>query len=571
MSKTPRFDAALDAILANLQPHERMCRVTSERFRIDEGDIEMYRLLRVPPPTTSPWYRNLRRLCFSPFAFHQSSCAKTGRAFVGVYRRDSPFTVYHRDVWWSDAWDPKEYARAIDIASPFFSQWEAFSRTVPRLGATSDSASVNSEYTIGGKAVKDCYYVRAGAKSEDILYSVFVIASSACIDAEWIDQCERCYDALRMKECYRVSGSCDVQRSRESSFLFDASDCISCFGGFNLRNRKFVFLGEQLDAETYRQKRRAITLGNRSTYLQYRQWYDRGLREIAVHPFSRQDGVERCIGTGIANSSGCHYAFEAFDCLNCRYIARTAINVRDSADIASGGFGIERSYEDSSVIAIYAVKFSSSISTGRDLEYCMDCNNCECCFGCMGLRNARFCILNRQYTEDEYWERVDALKAAMLERGEYGEFFPARMASIPYEDSRAAFDYSNSILSEARERFGLWTIGDDPVSQGEPYVPPDDIRDATDTILTETFRCRTTRRSFRITPQELAFLRREDFPLPDQHPDERMHVRHSAFPEPMRLYERACTQCGTKDLSDIPPNDPRQHVLCLVCYRKAVD
>ena len=58
----------------------------------------------------------------------------------------------------------------------------------------------------------------------------------------------------------------------------------------------------------------------------------------------------------------------------------------------------------------------------------MQCYNCENCFGCVGLIRKSFCIFNKQYEEAEYWCRVDELKCAMLDRGEYGEFFPAKFS-----------------------------------------------------------------------------------------------------------------------------------------------
>ena len=29
-------------------------------------------------------------------------------------------------------------------------------------------------------------------------------------------------------------------------------------------------------------------------------------------------------------------------------------------------------------------------------RYCYDCRNCQNCVGCFGLRNAKYCILNKQ-------------------------------------------------------------------------------------------------------------------------------------------------------------------------------
>lgn len=565
--KTPKFDTALDAILVGIQPYVRTCRITGEQFTVSASDLEMYRLLRIPPPTTSPWYRAMVRDTFSPFRLRQSFCAKSRRTFIGGYRKDSPFTIYHPDVWWSDAWDPKEYARAVAVDRPFFAQWYALFRSVPRPGSSRDPESVNSEYTTGGKGMKDCYYAASVADSEDITYGVAVLKSTSCMDIEWAEQSERCYDSTYVRECYRAIASDRATACRNIAFCFDVRNSSDCFGGFNLRNKKFVFLGEQLDEGTYRERRSAIRLGHRPTYERFRQWYEHGWREEAIHPFVQQEQCEDCVGSGVVSSSACAFIFYSIACANSQYIQR-ALRVRDSSDV-TGALNTERAAEVSVAANATQLRFCSMIRTGNNLEYCVDCHQCEYCFGCVGLRSAKFCIFNRQYEEHDYWQVVDTLKCAMLDRGEYGEFFPAHMAPIPYEDSRASFDFRVPVGD--RSRMAVWTVGDDVGTPGSTFVAPDDIREAADDILTQTLGCRSTQRAFRIVPQELAFLRREDLPLPLRHPDERMRVRHvMTGAVPMRLYERSCPRCGVRDLSDIPLNDPRKNVLCLPCYRKAV-
>ena len=65
----------------------------------------------------------------------------------------------------------------------------------------------------------------------------------------------------------------------------------------------------------------------------------------------------------------------------------------------------------------------------------MDCYDCENCFGCLGLRKKKFHIYNRSYSEEAYWKRVDEIKCAMLDRGEYGMFFPAEISQGGYQFS----------------------------------------------------------------------------------------------------------------------------------------
>ncbi len=81
MSKTPRFDAALDTIFETLVPHERVCRSCSVTFQIEEGDIEFLKKLRVPPPTLCPRCRLQRRLSYRANmkpVFYKKPCAAAG-------------------------------------------------------------------------------------------------------------------------------------------------------------------------------------------------------------------------------------------------------------------------------------------------------------------------------------------------------------------------------------------------------------------------------------------------------------------------------------------------------------
>jgi len=93
----------------------------------------------------------------------------------------------------------------------------------------------------------------------------------------------------------------------------------------------------------------------------------------------------------------------------------------------------------------------------------MVCFNCEKCFGCVGLQHKKFCIFNKQYTEDDYWTRLDEIKCAMLDRGEYGSFFPLSMAPGYFPDSGAAMFFGCS-QEVGYEKLGALKF--DPESEG---------------------------------------------------------------------------------------------------------
>jgi len=39
-------------------------------------------------------------------------------------------------------------------------------------------------------------------------------------------------------------------------------------------------------------------------------------------------------------------------------------------------------------------------------SFLLDCKNCEYCYDCYGLRNQKYCINNKQYSEKEYFEEL---------------------------------------------------------------------------------------------------------------------------------------------------------------------
>ncbi len=67
-------------------------------------------------------------------------------------------------------------------------------------------------------------------------------------------------------------------------------------------------------------------------------------------------------------------------------------------------------------------------------------------FGCIGLRNKEYCILNKQYSKEEYLLMVEKIKKHMDEMPytdkqgliyKYGEFFPSEISLFAYNETFA--------------------------------------------------------------------------------------------------------------------------------------
>jgi len=565
MSKTPKFDAALDKIFAELKPHTSVCTETGERFEITERDIEMCRLLRVPPPKTT-WLARMRQLrsFMGGFDLYRRQLPD-GRSVVTLYDPDSYAKFLPADDWYADSFDPLAFGQVIDPNAPFFDQWHRFSKIVPRPSLQQDAKSVNSDWCIYFLNLKDCYNCFASWNGENLTYTDQTGDSVHDSDLSLCQHCEWSYDSVLCKNSSRTFFSERCENCVDVSFCLSCRNCSDCFGCTNLRNKRFCFLNEQLTREEYKARFASIDLSDGHVV---EEWRDRIRDEVWGKAYRNGQSIhksENVSGDDIENSRdvsgitiydserayGCMLTFGAKDCY-----------------LSMGGLEFERCYNDLISYKSYDNRMTSFCWSCIDVEYSELLTSCEHCFGCVGLKHKKFCVFNKQYTEEEYWPLVDALKTAMLERGEYGEFFPHELNPIAYNSSHAMAIFP---MTEAEaKRLGMrWYSfaeekrGDASSTDDIPYR----LTDTTDEILNQKFRDPSNGRIFRFVKPELDFHREMNLALPRVHPSTRRYARAAAIT--MHLYKRACDSCGKKIETRIPPEHTAP-VLCGTCYEQVV-
>jgi hypothetical protein len=80
--------------------------------------------------------------------------------------------------------------------------------------------------------------------------------------------------------------------------------------------------------------------------------------------------------------------------------------------------------------------------------------------------------------------------------------------------------------------------------------------------------CETTKKPFRIIPQELEFYRKHNLPIPRKHPDER-HKERMALRNSRKLFTRKCDKCRKEIQTTYAPERP-EIVYCQECYEKEI-
>ena len=97
-------------------------------------------------------------------------------------------------------------------------------------------------------------------------------------------------------------------------------------------------------------------------------------------------------------------------------------------DCHTWGFNADHIYHSTQVgNTAYMLYFSIMCSNNiNNVFYSLLCENgINNLFGCIGLRSGKsYCILNKQYSREEYIATVKKIIEDMKRRGEWGEFFP---------------------------------------------------------------------------------------------------------------------------------------------------
>jgi len=568
----------------------KQCQNCHQNFVIEPEDFQFYKKIDVPPPTFCPECRFARRYVWrNERSLYKRKCSVSGHSeeMVSMYSLEKDYTVYDERFWWSDEWNPLDYGIEYDFSKSFFSQFGTLLSRVPLIGL-SVTNNVNSPYCNVSAWDKGCYMISASGKNEDTLYSNRVAYTKDSCDVYISDKNQSCGECINCTNCFRTFFSGQSRDCIESRLLFDCVNCQHCFCCVGLRNKSYCIFNRQYSKEEYEEKMREFDFGSFNSFADVRERF---------HAFSlrfprRFANVVSCVkttGDNVKNSKNADFCFDASGVEDGKFFTWVYATMKDSYDIGAGsGIDNERLYECWDTNQCSDVKFSGVVYGSHSASYCWNCHGSSNLFGCYGLRNKQYCILNTQYTKEEYEELLPKIKAHMMEmpyvdkKGriyKYGEFFPTELSPFAYNETIAQ-EYFPLTKEDALERGYAWR---DPDTKG--YAPtvlsknlPDHIRDVPNSITKEIIQCAHASDSkasacttaFRIIPEELSFYRRMNLPLPRLCPNCR-HYGRLAQRNPLKLWHRKCMKegCVNEFETSYAPERP-EIVYCESCYQKEV-
>ncbi|MBN2095991.1 hypothetical protein JW752_01170 [Candidatus Peregrinibacteria bacterium] len=540
------------------------CKQCQSSFDVTDQDRKHYQKIGVPEPTLCPDCRQQRRACFrNERNFYHRKCDATGKEMVSMYRPEIKTMVYGPSYWWGDGWDPLEYGKDFDFSRPFFEQFRELQAVVPRLSLYG-KANENSDYTTHTDHAKNCYLCVDVGFAEDIYYSKYIVHCRDLTDCYQLEKSDQCYESCysvgthHSKFIYLADGSTD------SDFLYNCKGVKNSLMCWNLRQKQYCIENKQYSKEDYQKFLKQYDTGSYSNLQKYITRYQE-LIQKAVRKPAELISCEDCSGDYLYNCKNVHNSFSCFDSWDARY-SYDCCYLRDSYDVYESGFDCEQQYE---CHACNRGKFLIGCSVCydvSDLRYCEMCHNSEYLFGCIGLRHKKYCILNKQYSKEEYEKMVPRIIEHMKKTGEWGQFFPVNLSFFAYNES-AAPEFSPMDKEQVLEKGWQW-YEDKKAYQPQIYEIPDHIKEVPDAIVDETLTCEDCGKNYRVITQELNFYRRNSLPIPHLCPNCR-YFRRINFRNPYRLYDRQCANCQAPIQTTYAPDRPEK-VLCEKCYLKEV-
>lgn len=525
----------------------------------------------VPAPRIHPDERARRRMAFANqrTLFHRN-CAGSGKRIITNVPPNDPVKIFDIEYWYTDKWNMFATARDFDFTRPFFDQFAALMKAAPRPNLQRNPQyDENSDYTNYAGKNKNCYLIFDSDKNRDCLYSYSINSCTDVIDCFRIEQCELCYECIDCTNCYGSIFLQNCDGCSESAFLKNCIGCRSCFGSVNLRNKQFYFFNERCTPDEYQSKLAKQNLRSRKKLTTLSEEFQAYASQF---PQRYMQGVQNEDVTGdyLSNCKNAQNCFDSRNLWDCSNIQQAFDSARDCLDCTEVGDGVELFYECCYVgYGGQSDRFCSHcLGQTSNLTYCYFCPHCSDCFGCIGLHHAKYCILNKQYSEAEYRALLLKIIEHMTKSGEWGEFFPAKVAPFPYNITHA-YDFFPLSREEALSRGYQWHEPDPRDYQAATYTPPDTIETVDESVLTQMLQCERSKVNYKIQRAELALYQRLHVPIPAVSPNERF-LRRMRLRNPRKLYERQCARSGVPIMTTIAPDRPEE-VLCEAEFVKALD
>ncbi|MEK6905422.1 MAG: hypothetical protein AABX24_03390, partial [Nanoarchaeota archaeon] len=482
-----------------------------------------------------------------------------------MYNPAGSYVAYCHDCWWGDVWNPLNFGLEYDFNKTFFEQYTELLKKIPLL-TLSNLNSVNSEYGNFTDNNKGCYLVFGSGFSENVRYARMANWVKDSQDLLNIGKSELMYECVNSFDSYGLKYSLNCKNCTDSYFLYNCRNCNECFGCINLVSKSNCIFNKQYTKDEYKKKLAEMNLSNWSNIQKIKDVEIKNLLISNIYKYADITGSKNCTGGSISSSKDCKNSFDVY--WNCDSLKNvfSVVELKDTYD-SLGQFRNDFSYECVDNDIGNSNKFTITVYASNNTFYSWNCHGCSNIFGCSGLRQKKYCILNKRYSKEEYEELVPKIIKHMNDRPyistrkdpstgsgqvyKYGEFFPPELSPFCYNETIAQ-EYFPLTKEEALKQGYKWKEKEERnyVIDIKNKNIPNDIKEVEDDIVGKVIECEhhsknehpascgaSCTEAFKIIESELQFYRRMNLPLPHLCPNCR-HYQRLKQRNPLKLWHR---------------------------------
>jgi len=530
--------------------------INGQKFQISQPDMcDMCR----------SQYRTLHRN--EQYLYHNKSNLSE-KLLISLYspnilqNENTKYKVFTEEEWISDEWDAMEHGQDFDFSRGFFEQFYELDKKVPRANLmTVVGTNENSPYTTGTGYCKNCHIINSSENCEDCYYGKLLQICKNVVDSTYVYDSELVYEGFDIRNCYNCLYLSHSQNCSECYFSEDLKSCKNCFLCSNMSQKQYCFQNQQMVKEDYFVKVNEY-LGSYTKFKEARGLFME-LRKRRAYKYANIVSCENCTGDFLRDSKNCENCYDVTDSEDCMNV-QIGVNVKDVFDCSNMYINPELCYQSLGTLEVYNVIFSIYIFHSQNVLYSQQCYNCKNIFGCSGLKRKEYCILNKQYTREQYESLVPQIINHMNETGEWGKFFPSILSPFGYNETLAS-DYFPLTRDQAISKGFKWREKDASAQyEGPDHVFVDNIKDVPENIIESILRCEITGELYKIMPQELKFYKNMNIPLPRRCPNQR-HLDRMKLRNQRLLFDRNCMKCHVA-IKTIYSTERLEKVFCEKCY-----
>lgn len=342
--------------------------------------------------------------------------------------------------------------RAYNFKESFFDNFKQLHESIDFFNIFSFE-SENCEYWDNIYNAKNCYLSNGVIhECENILYSFYIKQGSKNIFNSvmvW-DNCENIYFASGILKSYNIFYSKYIYNSSDIWFSSNLTWCSHCILSDSLENKSYYIQNKAYSKEAYFKRKNEI--------LKDKDFFLKAYKKL--NPIWKNIDSKNCswiFSVFCENTKNSFYSYRVKNWRNI--ILMWSINWNENFyDCFAWWSPKWDNYYGCNYIGTYSENayMSMIIDWWTNIYYSYNLTNCSFCIGCIWIRNKSYCILNKQYSKEEWYKLVDIIFREMEKEGTLWNFFPGRLNPFYFNDTVSCLIDDSFTKSEVEKEGFMW-------------------------------------------------------------------------------------------------------------------